>query len=89
MFDAVIDELSQNSSTTLNTVRIVVFQTPMLNDFYTSMQQREAKATKSASWFGSTVSKIKGKNHTGNNVEVGVSSRSHDSSLSFFCSVVL
>lgn len=63
MFDAVIDELSQNSSTTLNTVRIVVFQQPMLNDFYTSMQQREAKATKSASWI---MSKIKGKNHTGN-----------------------
>ncbi|TWW80510.1 Poly [ADP-ribose] polymerase 14 [Takifugu flavidus] len=55
MFDAVIDELSQNSSTTLNTVRIVVFQPPMLNDFYTSMQQREASATKSASW----LSKIK------------------------------
>ncbi|XP_029700661.1 protein mono-ADP-ribosyltransferase PARP14-like isoform X3 [Takifugu rubripes] len=55
MFDAVIDELRQNSSTTLNTVRIVVFKPPMLNDFYTSMQQREASATKSASW----LSKIK------------------------------
>lgn len=86
MFDAVMDELSQNSSTTLNTVRIVVFQPPMLKDFYTSMQQREASVTKSPSSF---LSKIKGKNHTGSNVEVGISSRSHDSSLSFFCSVFI
>lgn len=63
MFDAVIDVLSQNSSTALNTVRIVLFQPSMLKDFYTSMQQREVVVTKpSSSWIGSTVSKIKGKN---------------------------
>lgn len=83
MFDAVIDELSQNTSNTLNTVRIVVFQTPMLNDFYTSMQQREASATKSASWF---ISKIKGKNPTGNNVLQGHRTHPCLSSVAWFSS---
>lgn len=79
MFDAVIDVLSQNSSTTLNTVRIVIFQAPMLTDFYTSMQQREASVTKLVTWFGSTLSKLKGKNYTGNNVQVRISSSLYDS----------
>lgn len=59
MFDAVIDVLSQNSSTCLNTVRIVLFQPPMLNDFYTSMQQRAA-TEKPASWIESAMSKLRG-----------------------------
>ncbi|KAM7380823.1 hypothetical protein PAMP_004095 [Pampus punctatissimus] len=42
MLDAVIDVLSQNTSSTLKTVRVVIFQKPMLKDFYNSMQQREA-----------------------------------------------
>lgn len=65
MFDAVIDVLSQNSSTVLNTVRIVLFQPAMLTDFYASMQQREIAAKKPSSWIGSTVSKIRGKNLAG------------------------
>lgn len=73
MFDAVIDVLSQNTSTTLNTVRIVLFQPPMLKDFYTSMQQREATVTKPASWIGSTMSKIRGKNLAENNPQVRIS----------------
>ncbi|KAM9347764.1 protein mono-ADP-ribosyltransferase PARP14-like [Symphorus nematophorus] len=58
MLDAVIDVLSQNTTSTLKTVRIVIFQPPMLKEFYSSMQQREASDPndKSASW-GSTVFK--------------------------------
>ncbi|CAJ1078796.1 protein mono-ADP-ribosyltransferase PARP14-like isoform X4 [Xyrichtys novacula] len=41
MLDAVIDVLSQNMSTTLKTIRIVIFQPPMLKDFFSSMQERE------------------------------------------------
>lgn len=62
MLDAVIDTLSQNSSTTLNKVRMVIFQPTMLNDFYTSMQKREAIVAKPTSWIGITMSKIRGKN---------------------------
>ncbi|XP_073330301.1 poly(ADP-ribose) polymerase family member 14-related sequence 1 isoform X2 [Pagrus major] len=42
MLDGVIEVLSQNPSSTLNTIRIVIFQSTMLKDFYNSMQQREA-----------------------------------------------
>ncbi|XP_005751189.1 poly [ADP-ribose] polymerase 14-like [Pundamilia nyererei] len=42
MLDAVTDVLSQNTSSPLTTVRIVIFQKPMLKDFHSSMQQREA-----------------------------------------------
>lgn len=62
MLDAVIDMLSKNSSTSLNKVRMVIFQPTMLNDFYTSMQQREATFAKPTSWIGTTMSKIRGKN---------------------------
>uniref|UniRef100_A0A3B5AGG8 Poly [ADP-ribose] polymerase n=1 Tax=Stegastes partitus TaxID=144197 RepID=A0A3B5AGG8_9TELE len=41
MLDAVIEVLSQNTSSTLTTVRIVIFQAPMLKEFYNSMQERE------------------------------------------------
>lgn len=42
MLDAVIDVMSQNTSSVLTLIRIVIFQAPMLNDFLSSMQQREA-----------------------------------------------
>ncbi|XP_043988454.1 poly(ADP-ribose) polymerase family member 14-related sequence 1 [Gambusia affinis] len=42
MLDAVIDVFSQNSSSSLTLIRIVIFQQPMLKDFYSSMQEREA-----------------------------------------------
>ncbi|XP_076602870.1 poly(ADP-ribose) polymerase family member 14-related sequence 1 isoform X2 [Chaetodon auriga] len=51
MLDAVIDVLSQNTSSSLKTIRIVVFQPPMLLDFYNSMHQREATDTKGKSGF--------------------------------------
>uniref|UniRef100_A0A8C5HA54 Poly [ADP-ribose] polymerase n=1 Tax=Gouania willdenowi TaxID=441366 RepID=A0A8C5HA54_GOUWI len=41
MLDAVISVLSKNTSGTLTTLRIVIFQEPMLNDFYSSMQERQ------------------------------------------------
>uniref|UniRef100_UPI0037E7907B poly(ADP-ribose) polymerase family member 14-related sequence 1 isoform X1 n=1 Tax=Semicossyphus pulcher TaxID=241346 RepID=UPI0037E7907B len=43
MLDAVIEVLSQNTSSALKTIRLVIFQPPMLQEFYNSMQQREAK----------------------------------------------
>lgn len=61
MLDAVIDVLSQNSSTTLKTIRIIIFQPPMLKDFFNSMEQREATHPKAKSLLGSLASKIKGK----------------------------
>lgn len=73
MFDAVIDVLSQNSATTLKTVRIVIFQPQMLNDFCTSMKQREAVVAKPASWIGSTMSKIKCENLAENDPQVRIS----------------
>ncbi|XP_062288426.1 protein mono-ADP-ribosyltransferase PARP14-like isoform X2 [Scomber scombrus] len=63
MLDAVIDVLSQNTSSALKTVRIVIFQAPMLKEFYNSMHQREATEPKSKGglWgnIGSIGSKIK------------------------------
>ncbi|XP_053185149.1 poly(ADP-ribose) polymerase family member 14-related sequence 1 isoform X2 [Scomber japonicus] len=47
MLDAVIDVLSQNTSSPLKTVRIVIFQAPMLTEFYKSMHHREATEPKS------------------------------------------
>ncbi|CAJ1078797.1 protein mono-ADP-ribosyltransferase PARP14-like isoform X3 [Xyrichtys novacula] len=64
MLDAVIDVLSQNTSTTLKTIRIVIFQSPMLKDFFSSMQEREAtqaatEAPKDKGWsFKNIKSKI-------------------------------
>ncbi|XP_060909810.1 poly(ADP-ribose) polymerase family member 14-related sequence 1 isoform X2 [Labrus mixtus] len=63
MLDAVIDVLSQNTSTKLQKVRIIIFQQPMLKDFHSSMQEREegAKEKKGAAqgWLGSITSKVK------------------------------
>ncbi|KAG7233895.1 hypothetical protein INR49_006457 [Caranx melampygus] len=57
MMDAVIDVLSQYLTAPLKTVRVVIFQPPMLKDFYDSMHQREGTETKaeaknSAGFFG-------------------------------------
>ncbi|XP_034554224.1 protein mono-ADP-ribosyltransferase PARP14-like isoform X1 [Notolabrus celidotus] len=65
MLDAVIDVLSLNTPTTLKTIRIVIFQPHMLTDFFSSMQEREAKAAatqppKDKGWFWAGIgSKIK------------------------------
>ncbi|XP_034430831.1 protein mono-ADP-ribosyltransferase PARP14-like [Hippoglossus hippoglossus] len=44
IFDAVIDVLSQNTHGSLKTIRIVIFQAPMLNEFHSSMQPRAQSA---------------------------------------------
>uniref|UniRef100_A0A8C4EUA4 Poly [ADP-ribose] polymerase n=1 Tax=Dicentrarchus labrax TaxID=13489 RepID=A0A8C4EUA4_DICLA len=61
MLDAVIDVLNQNTSSTLKTIRIVIFQPPMLKEFYNSMHEREATdpKDKATGFWGSVGSKIK------------------------------
>ncbi|XP_032368806.1 poly(ADP-ribose) polymerase family member 14-related sequence 1 isoform X2 [Etheostoma spectabile] len=60
MLDAVVDVLTQYPSGPLKTIRIVIFQPPMLKEFCNSMQQREATAPKGTGGFwGSIGSKIK------------------------------
>ncbi|KAM6978444.1 poly(ADP-ribose) polymerase family member 14-related sequence 1 [Tautogolabrus adspersus] len=64
MLDAVIDVLSQNTSTKLQKIRIVIFQQPMLKDFHSSMQEREEKTAaaqppKGQGLIGSIASKVK------------------------------
>ncbi|KAM4561029.1 poly(ADP-ribose) polymerase family member 14-related sequence 1 isoform 2-T2 [Fundulus diaphanus] len=51
MLDAVIDVLNQNPSSSLTLIRIVIFQQPMLKDFYSSMQEREATEPKDKGGF--------------------------------------
>ncbi|XP_059199634.1 poly(ADP-ribose) polymerase family member 14-related sequence 1 isoform X3 [Centropristis striata] len=62
MLDAVVDVLSQSPSTTLKTIRIVIFQPPMLKEFYNSMHQREATEAKEKGGFwrniGSTLKSL-------------------------------
>lgn len=66
MLDAVIEVLTQNPSSSLKTVRLVIFQAPMLKDFCNSMDHRskkdetDTKGTKG--FFESIGSKIKCKN---------------------------
>lgn len=61
MLDAVIDVLSQNTSSTLKKIRVVIFQAPMLQEFYNSMQQKEATEPNKgkAGFWGNIGSKIK------------------------------
>ncbi|KAM6934529.1 poly(ADP-ribose) polymerase family member 14-related sequence 1 [Xenentodon cancila] len=61
MLDAVIEVLNQNTSSTLTTIRIVVFQPHMLKDFYDSMHQRGPNESKDkgGNWFHSVGSKLK------------------------------
>uniref|UniRef100_A0A3Q3M6T9 Poly [ADP-ribose] polymerase n=1 Tax=Mastacembelus armatus TaxID=205130 RepID=A0A3Q3M6T9_9TELE len=51
MLDAVIDVFSQYTFSPLKTVRIVIFQAPMLKEFYNSMQQREVTDPKDKGGF--------------------------------------
>lgn len=60
MLDGVVEVLSQNSSSTLQKIRIVIFQPPMLKEFYDSMRQREAPDDKAVSWFASFSGRVKG-----------------------------
>ncbi|XP_032422912.1 protein mono-ADP-ribosyltransferase PARP14-like isoform X2 [Xiphophorus hellerii] len=55
MLDAVIDVFSQNTSSSLTLIRIVIFQQPMLKDFHSSMQEREATDPKEKGGFWSNV----------------------------------
>ncbi|XP_065148690.2 poly(ADP-ribose) polymerase family member 14-related sequence 1 isoform X2 [Paramisgurnus dabryanus] len=41
MMDAVVNMVGQSPQSSLKLIRIVIFQAPMLNDFYKSMQNRE------------------------------------------------
>ncbi|XP_063743501.1 LOW QUALITY PROTEIN: poly(ADP-ribose) polymerase family member 14-related sequence 1 [Eleginops maclovinus] len=59
MLDAVIEVLSQNTNGPLKTVRIVIFQQPMLKEFSNSMHHREATAPKDKSWIWNPFDKIK------------------------------
>ncbi|XP_028292547.1 poly(ADP-ribose) polymerase family member 14-related sequence 1 isoform X2 [Gouania willdenowi] len=59
MLDAVISVLSKNTSGTLTTLRIVIFQEPMLNDFYSSMQERQVTDTKDKGFWQNFHSKVK------------------------------
>uniref|UniRef100_A0A3B5M725 Macro domain-containing protein n=1 Tax=Xiphophorus couchianus TaxID=32473 RepID=A0A3B5M725_9TELE len=55
MLDAVIDVFSQNTSSSLTLIRIVIFQQQMLKDFHSSMQEREATDPKEKGGFWSNV----------------------------------
>lgn len=56
MLDAVIEVVNQNSSSTLQSIRIIIFQSPMLKDFHSSMQERQVASSKSATWLRSIIS---------------------------------
>ncbi|XP_065328107.1 protein mono-ADP-ribosyltransferase PARP14-like [Pelmatolapia mariae] len=71
MLDAVIDMLSQNTSSPLTTIRIVIFQKAMLKDFHSSMEQREAtdpnpKDKGQGTWGGIGIGKVQGMFTDGN-----------------------
>lgn len=68
MLDAVIEVVNQNSSSTLQSIRIVIFQPPMLQDFYDSMQERQVTNSKPTTWFGHVMHGIKGEVHEKGNV---------------------
>lgn len=71
MLDAVIEVVNQNSSSTLQSIRIIIFQSPMLKDFYDSMQERQVTNSKPTTWFQSlsnTLQGIKGEVHEKGNV---------------------
>lgn len=46
MMEGIIDFLKQTPQSSLKTVRMVIFQAPMLVDFHQSMLRREATETK-------------------------------------------
>lgn len=66
MLDAVIEVVNQNSSSTLQSIRIIIFQSPMLKDFCDSMQERHVTSSKPTTWlqsFSNTLHGIKGEVH--------------------------
>ncbi|CAI5656802.1 unnamed protein product [Oreochromis niloticus] len=73
MLDAVIDMLSQNASSPLTKIRIVIFRKAMLKDFHSSMEQRAAtdpnpKDKGQGTWGGTGIGKVQG-SFTGGNTE--------------------
>lgn len=46
-----IEEVNQNRYFTLQSIRIIIFQLPMLKDFYSSMQERQISSSKPMTWF--------------------------------------
>lgn len=75
MMDAVIDVLSQYPTAPMKTVRVVIFQPPMLKDFYDSMHEREGTGSKAdpknkAGFLANLGAKIKGEYRGKNNVGV-------------------
>lgn len=60
MLDAVIEVVNQNSSSTLQSIRIIIFQSPMLKDFYDSMQERQVTNSKPTTWFQSLSNTFQG-----------------------------
>lgn len=65
MLDAMIDMLSQNTSSPLTKIRIVIFQKAMLKDFHSSLEERAAtdpnpKDKGQGTWRG--IGKVQGKN---------------------------
>lgn len=71
MLDAVIEVVNQNSSSTLQSIRIVIFQPPMLKDFYDSMQERHVTNSKPTTWLqslGHVFHGFKGEVHEKRNV---------------------
>lgn len=60
MLDAVIEVVNQNSSSTLQSIRIIIFQSPMLKDFNSSMQERQVPSAKSTTWMQSISNTWKG-----------------------------
>lgn len=62
MLDAVIDVLTKNPTSSLKTVRVVIFQKPMLKDFHDSLQQRsvgDGKDKQESGGVGWALSKLK------------------------------
>ncbi|XP_034416748.1 poly(ADP-ribose) polymerase family member 14-related sequence 1 isoform X2 [Cyclopterus lumpus] len=56
MLDAVVHVMSQNTNCPLQTIRIVIFQPPMLKEFYNSMHQREDTGPKDKTFITSATS---------------------------------
>ncbi|KAL3970300.1 NAD+ kinase [Sarotherodon galilaeus] len=71
MLDAMIDMLSQNASSPLTKIRIVIFRKAMLKDFHGSMEQRAAtdpnpKDKGQGTWGGIDIGKVQGRFTGGN-----------------------
>ncbi|XP_015226855.1 PREDICTED: poly [ADP-ribose] polymerase 14-like isoform X1 [Cyprinodon variegatus] len=58
MLDAVIDVMSQNTSSSLTLIRVIIFQQNMLKDFCSSMQERENSGSKDQGFWTNVGQKI-------------------------------